>query len=163
MNGQEHFEIIGHDSLPVEDIYSLPSFPSWNKEETWFSLCIDYKKTSDNMYSHMSECVIWKLNRCLYFDSQKLDIWEYNLALGQENYTASVAPFPSNLKQKILLPFMPQWDKTKKQTENVLILTSFKCLMALCVFYFLRSFLFSQVFFFSTTLYTLYGALSSSI
>lgn len=58
---------------------------------------------------------------------------------------------------------MPQWDKTKKQTENLLILTSFKCIMALYVFYFLRSFLFSQVFFFPTTLYILYGTLSSSI
>lgn len=54
VNVQEHFEIIGHDSLPIEYICSLPSFPGQNREETWFSLCIDYKKPTDNM----SECVI---------------------------------------------------------------------------------------------------------
>ena len=54
MNVQQHLEIRDHVSLPAEDIYSLPSFPGRNKEEIWFSLCIDYKKNSDNM----SECLI---------------------------------------------------------------------------------------------------------
>ena len=157
MNGQEHFEIIGHDSLPVEDIYSLPSFPSWNKEETWFSLCIDYKKTSDNMYSHMSECVIWKLNRCLYFGSQKLDIWEYNLALGQENYTALLPHFLQIWSKKFYFLLCPSGTRPKSKQK----MYWFSHLLS--VFYFLRSFLFSQVFFFPTTLYTLYGTLSSSI
>lgn len=34
VNVQEHFEIIGHDSLPIEYICSLPSFPGQNREET---------------------------------------------------------------------------------------------------------------------------------
>lgn len=34
INVQEHFELLGHGSLPTGDIYSLPSFPGRNREET---------------------------------------------------------------------------------------------------------------------------------
>lgn len=40
INVQEHFELLGHGSLPIGDIYSLPSFPGRNREETVDFPCV---------------------------------------------------------------------------------------------------------------------------
>lgn len=40
INVRKHFEFIGCSSLLTEDIYSLPSFPSQNREETVDFYCV---------------------------------------------------------------------------------------------------------------------------
>lgn len=56
INVQEHFEFIGHGSLAVKNVYSLPYFLGLNREETVDFPCVLTIKNRD----YMSKCVMQK-------------------------------------------------------------------------------------------------------